>query len=137
MYRNVGLFKYYEISQIPNFLLASPMIAISVYGIIEYIIHDPIRFVSIGFCLNTRNDKWYLNHKHLPFMYLWTFMLIYTLMIAHVQIITRLFIFIPSIYWLSARCYLYKRKIGNAILYYFILYGIVYTVLFSLFYPPA
>ncbi|EFC40230.1 predicted protein, partial [Naegleria gruberi] len=47
-YWNVGLFKYYEFKQIPNFLLASPMILISLTAIYQYFSHDKMRFISIG-----------------------------------------------------------------------------------------
>ena len=40
---------YYEVKQIPNFLLAAPTILISAYGISSYISFNKTRFLTIGF----------------------------------------------------------------------------------------
>ncbi|CAJ0841925.1 9669_t:CDS:2, partial [Entrophospora sp. SA101] len=47
-YWNCGFFKYYEFKQIPNFLLAMPMISLSVYGIFTYIKYDINRIFTLG-----------------------------------------------------------------------------------------
>jgi hypothetical protein len=47
--RNVGFLHYFELKQLPNFLLAAPMLFISVSAIVHYAVADPLRFVTLGF----------------------------------------------------------------------------------------
>ena len=45
---NVGLFHYYEMKNIPNFLLAAPIVLISIYAIVQWLqfsVHDFCRYV--------------------------------------------------------------------------------------------
>jgi hypothetical protein len=37
-FRNVGLFRYYTWNNIPNFLIAAPVLALSLYAIVVYAI---------------------------------------------------------------------------------------------------
>lgn len=46
--RNVGFLRYYEVKQIPNFLMAAPMIILSASGIVFYSLYDPRRILSLG-----------------------------------------------------------------------------------------
>lgn len=46
--RDVGFMRYYQIKQIPNFLMAAPMIALSASGIYHYITFDLTRVLSLG-----------------------------------------------------------------------------------------
>ena len=41
--------QYYELKQLPNFLLAAPMLALSASGIANYAAADPLRFATLGF----------------------------------------------------------------------------------------
>lgn len=46
---NVGLFTYYELKQIPNFILATPIIIISILTTISYLKINPFRCFFLGF----------------------------------------------------------------------------------------
>ncbi|RKP19952.1 hypothetical protein ROZALSC1DRAFT_28507 [Rozella allomycis CSF55] len=83
--RDVGLFKYYETKQIPNFAIASPVLLFSLYSIYRFIIQYPKLFFSLGF----RKDKGipaYMNVV-LPHIYLWLFLTIYSILLIHIQVI--------------------------------------------------
>lgn len=65
-------------------------------------------------------------------------LLLYTLAVAHVQIMARLFSFQPVIYWSLAHFYitgsqLFKKLIAG----YCLLSTLVGTILYMNFYPPA
>ena len=155
-YWNVGLFRYFTAAQIPNFLIAAPMIACSLAAIYLYFEADPGRFLSgNGIILRTmmpsRRDgpaeapaqkppasKFLQNSAVLPHIYLLAFMLLYTICIAHVQIITRIFTFQPVVYWFIAHLMLSgSRARGRALQTAIGVYGCLGTVLFACHYPPA
>ena len=46
---NIGLFKYYQLKQIPNFLLASPIIIISFCLFISYFVSNNLYCIFLGF----------------------------------------------------------------------------------------
>ena len=47
-YWNVGLFAYYELKQVPNFLLAAPTLLMSAAGVVAFARRDVARFLSLG-----------------------------------------------------------------------------------------
>eukprot|EP00898_Chlorokybus_atmophyticus_P007668 jgi/Chlat1/7902/Chrsp66S07323 len=51
-YWNVGLFRYYEVKQVPNFVLALPILVISAAAVISYWRRDPLRAASLGLWSN-------------------------------------------------------------------------------------
>lgn len=156
-----GFLAYFEIKQIPNFLLACPTIFISAYGIWSYISYDKSRFLTIGIrsdygqgnvaaeADNARQSP--LNTSFhsgniLPHVYLWLILLLTSITSMHVQIITRFFSSLPIIYWFVAHTWLQaaqptasknQRIIAKSIMYYQVLYGLVGVILFASFFPPA
>ncbi|KAK9718297.1 ER membrane glycoprotein subunit of the GPI transamidase complex-like protein [Basidiobolus ranarum] len=203
-YWNCGLFKYYEWKQIPNFLLAAPMMILSIYGIWSYAAHDWTRFFSLGIssaptkdiasskqrvpkvngisCLkktthdhilnsvnsrpvmispvrhvttnssriatNTTNkaslENLFYTETLLPFIYLWGVLLVYCTLNMHIQVITRFFSCMPTVYWFAAHVLIQatesskqKAIVSRSVLFYFITYGLTGIVLFSNFFPPA
>ncbi|KAI9594817.1 GPI mannosyltransferase 2 [Syncephalis fuscata] len=109
----------------------------------------------------------YYSPRSLPFIYLWAVLLLYGFTSMHVQVITRFFSSMPTVFWYAAHICL---RLGNpssslsnpmtnggvlnenhaiyrqwnqsnfwsrAILMYFVGYGLCGVVLFSNFFPPA
>ncbi|CAG8561373.1 5700_t:CDS:2 [Funneliformis caledonium] len=151
-YWNGGFLKYYEVKQIPNFLLASPMIFLSFYGIYSYSKFDLKRILTLGLqqrsetTLESSSSPYYRTHELLPFIYLWAVLLVYSITVMHVQVITRFFSSQPIVYWFVTNLFLkslskdanrWDKLLGYGMLVYFILYGGSGIVLFANFFPPA
>ena len=87
----------------------------------------------------------YFDRHLLPHVYLWAFMLAYTVVVVHVQIINRLFMFMPIVNWFQAHLYYQAGALvpseARFFRYLHVLllgtYSVVMTVLFLSFYPPA
>ncbi|KAI9281083.1 GPI mannosyltransferase 2 [Sporodiniella umbellata] len=130
-----GFLSYYEVKQIPNFLLAAPIVIISICGLFSYIRYDPQRFLSRAAPVR---DLMGFHHSSLSvYMYLWLFLLFYVLTTMHVQVIIRFFTSLPPLYWYVGHLLEKNQKGAQIVLGYFVLYGLVGTVLFANFLPPA
>ncbi|KAJ2368848.1 ER membrane glycoprotein subunit of the GPI transamidase complex-like protein [Coemansia sp. RSA 2607] len=163
-YWNVGFMRYYTLQQLPNFLLAAPMIALSLAGLWTYVAHDPVRFATLGWIrrgrsLGAKADTAdavavaYFDSELLPHMYLWALLLGVATTTMHVQVITRFFSSVPAVFWFAAhvvaKAAAQKKELGSAqamqgkrwiswiVVGYFVGYGLVGVVLFSNFFPPA
>jgi phosphatidylinositol glycan class V len=145
-YWNVGFLRYYSTHQIPNFILSSPTILFSIFGIYEYVKTDWIWTATLGLSHRslTIKKRPYHSRALLPHIYLWAFMLTYAVLIVHVQIITRLFIFMPVVCWCHAHLYYMagvktRGSISQRQLHLLLLgsFSAITSVLFFSFYPPA
>jgi phosphatidylinositol glycan class V len=47
--RNVGFLRYFQLKQLPNFLLASPILSLAFYSVVHYAKSRPKIFFSLGF----------------------------------------------------------------------------------------
>ncbi|ORX39481.1 mannosyltransferase [Piromyces finnis] len=154
-YWNCGFLRYYTFNNIPNFFLAIPMIIVSSWGILSYCKYDWKRIVTLGLIESNEKkknaySKTYYSNYLLPHIILWAFLLLYCCTSMHIQVITRFFSSVPTLYWFIAwliynhdeslikdKKHLNNKNWGYIILYYFIFYGIIGVVLFTAFYPPA
>ena len=111
------------------------MILLSIFCILSYVLHDPRRMMFLKNTIERTRHSLFLNQDQLvPHIILLSVMLVYTILTVHVQIITRLFSFMPIISWYLADLCL--RGIRWP-LYVFCGYGLVNCVLFAAYYPPA
>lgn len=55
--RGVGFLKYFQVKQLPNFLLASPILSLALCTIIHYVKLWPEVFVSLGFRASSPNKE--------------------------------------------------------------------------------
>lgn len=107
-YWNVGFLRYYTVAQIPNFLLASPMIFLSFLGIWEYACVNPLRFISLGayksahFESPVEAKRNFFSDKSLVFIYQWCFMILVGLTVIHIQVLTRFMSSNIVVYWFTA-----------------------------------
>jgi phosphatidylinositol glycan class V len=144
-YRDNGFLSYYEIKQIPNFLLAAPIIALSILGLKAFIQYDKLRFWTIGVRQKEPIEKdTFYNSRLSVYMYLWLFLLLFVTTTMHVQVIIRFFTSLPPLYWYVGHLWIEAfgqpgkgMNLASVVLGYFVLYGLVGIVLFSSFLPPA
>ncbi|KAI8867732.1 mannosyltransferase [Ramicandelaber brevisporus] len=149
-YWDNGFLKYYKLKQLPNFLIAAPMLSISLLGLYRYAISDWTRFVSLGLQRHSVHQPFFRSAL-LPHMYLLGFVSLWCALFMHVQVYIRFMTSYPAVYWCTAyfvttsikqKDIARTRKIslgwtGAIIITYFLLYGISSIPLFALFYPPA
>lgn len=101
--RNVGFLHYFELKQLPNFLLAAPILLISASGIFHYFEADPVRFTTLGFrcatLVSKSGNRFASNPLMLPHVYLYTFLVLVATFVMHVQVATRFLATSPLLYW--------------------------------------
>lgn len=95
-YWNVGFLKYYELKQIPNFVIGVPMLSFLIYYTLKSILQKP----DVVFTLGTKDS---LHDRKFVFM-LHAFVLsIFCVAFIHIQVSTRMLASSsPSLYWLAA-----------------------------------
>lgn len=136
----MGPWKYYRWNQLPNFIIASPTIFICLIYCYEYFCDDWKRTMTLGLCSqgNKRTKSVILNNEMFPHFVLLVVMLVTTIIVAHVQIIARLFSFQPLFHWIMADSFMNgSRFIQRAILMYTLGFSLIGTILFMNFLPPA
>ncbi|CAK9825388.1 GPI mannosyltransferase 2 [Anthophora retusa] len=106
-YWNVGFFNYYEIKQIPNFLLAFPILYIMFTCIKEYILEHKRYFYTLGFIKPSENSEQIKKKKYpfemLVFVVHGLFLSIFCTLFIHIQVSTRLISSAsPLMYWYCA-----------------------------------
>ncbi|XP_074113570.1 phosphatidylinositol glycan anchor biosynthesis class V [Cotesia typhae] len=116
-YWSVGLFKYYEIKQIPNFCLAIPILYIMLRCIIEYFRENKQQLYKLKFFyINnyesiTRKKRYPL--QMFPFIIHGLFLTIFCILFVHIQVSTRLLgSASPLLYWFCAN--LMSHRIRNS-----------------------
>lgn len=144
---------YFQVKNTPNFLLAAPILLLSLAGIAKYAHQDMKRFFTLGLLSKPHSSKkpskkrshseTFNSKAILMEMYLWLFLTFYCTFFMHIQILIRFFSCVPSLYWFCADIFLtdYKkdgRRIKSKLLVgYFVLYQMVGIVLYANFFPPA
>lgn len=142
-YWNVGFLKYYQLKQIPNFILATPIVLCYFKRIIEYVWQQTQACIKVA----KRADKFkvLINDSMLVYIVHATFLLIFCLLYVHVQVTTRILAASsPCLYWFSQSAIPkrlnneYLNNLGtfqNFVIIWFLFYIFVGTILFSNFLP--
>lgn len=91
---NVGFLSYYELKQIPNFLLATPMAVLCVWMIVSHLLNHPAHCLYAG--LLPKNNATNSEHHCLPttcFVYVihTAFLLMFGILCMHVQVLALYF----------------------------------------------
>ncbi|XP_048468959.1 palmitoyltransferase ZDHHC18-A isoform X1 [Rhincodon typus] len=111
-YWNVGFLRYYQLRQLPNFLLAFPVVALGMWAAWQYVIIDPWYCVQLGLTRRKllekieQDSKLYSSfHTDRVFVYVVhaTLLLVFGICFMHIQVLTRfLASSSPILYWFSA-----------------------------------
>nr|KAJ3400061.1 hypothetical protein HK105_004791 [Polyrhizophydium stewartii] len=137
--RDNGFLRYFTPQQAPNFVLAAPIVAISVAGIAHFARQHPAAALTFG--LGSPCSAAVL--VRLPFVVLWAAMLVLCVTSMNVQVIIRFFTSVPAMFWFlgeAVAAHARGRRLSvpvRAALLYFVLYPLAGAVLFSRFLPPA
>jgi phosphatidylinositol glycan class V len=130
-YWGVGFMKYYRVEQIPNFLLAAPILILSLRALYVYVSEDWVRFVTVG--LKGRKS---VNNDRLCFYYYLFACVAAGLFVMHVQVTTRFLASNPALYWyLASKEVSESKRIRTMVLLYCCGYIAFGTLLFTNFYP--
>lgn len=162
---NVGLFRYYEWKQIPNFLLAAPILGLSLMGVFQWIYFSlvtdfgkgklpglkllllewPIHALSeaVGPGTNTpiqsAAEEWLVHNPLLLGHYaMLAIVAVVGIVIAHVQISTRMICSsCPAIIWYLTYCMIQDKnpRLTVAVLFYACLYVLLGIILHVNFLP--
>ncbi|TPX33250.1 hypothetical protein SmJEL517_g03847 [Synchytrium microbalum] len=136
-YWDVGLFKYYKPSQIPNFIVAAPILAMTIHAAWIYASSNPDTFWSLGLVLS-RTGYGFSSSPVLPYLYLWLAQALVCGLMLHVQIMGRFLSSMPALYWYVAHVFVNGQSKSQRIMVeYLLLYLVVGTLLFCNFLPPA
>lgn len=119
--------------QIPNFLLALPILFLSLKAVYRYASYDWRRFFTMGLQTSSERPAEHFegNLVLLPFMYYWLVYSAVLLVLANVQIATRQLASLPALYWFCAE----EIKRNRLVVPFFLLYNVLGAILFSNFYP--
>ncbi|VDN97028.1 unnamed protein product [Rodentolepis nana] len=95
---NVGAFKYYQLKQLPNFLLALPVLTLVYKTISLFAKRAPKTLFSMGILAETSKQRLLLPH-----IYHIIFLSTYGIVNVHIQVLTRMmFSSCPVLYWYCA-----------------------------------
>ncbi|XP_067627577.1 GPI mannosyltransferase 2 [Eurosta solidaginis] len=131
-YWNVGFLRYYEVKQLPNFMLALPVLAFLLYHCVKYFRH----FLST-LLPNYPFVQLLKEYKSLPFVLHALLLTVFCTFFVHVQISTRLLCSAtPCLYWFAADQLpktfdqIKLRSKAGSILVWFTSYYLIGTALF-------
>lgn len=127
------MFSYWELKQLPNFLLALPILFLSFKAVYRYASYDWRRFFTLGLQGRSTHstEHFEANWVLLPFMYYWLVYSAVLLVFANVQIATRQLASLPALYWFCAE----EMERNRLVVPFFLLYNVLGAILFSNFYP--
>lgn len=153
-YWNVGFLKYYEFKQIPNFLLAFPVVLIILYYSAMFFKHHYRNLFSYMFVANYDSLPNVVEKRHFkihmfPFVVHAVFLTVFNVLTINVQVTTRILCSAsPVLYWYCAYlfydvpsdefglfCNWRCEKKGIFIKLYFISYYFIGTVMFCNYLP--
>ena len=103
----LALFSYYKFKKLPNFILATPVIVLSLSSVYLYLAERKNELINLGLLSSTkasRNAKYFFTTQSIfPYLVHLIFLLVFALLFMHVEVTTRMVMSsTPLIYWTVA-----------------------------------
>lgn len=138
-FRNVGLFRYWTLSNLPLFLLGAPMFGILILSSIWALTFDPNSIQASRPAGFKAEGKLHGNSQVLRNLAVTQLLLVLlTATTAHVQIITRISSAYPVWLWYVAAASRNKNSLlGRNFVKFMVIYALIQAGLFASFLPPA
>ncbi|OXU19153.1 hypothetical protein TSAR_001554 [Trichomalopsis sarcophagae] len=119
-YWNVGFLRYYQLKQIPNFVLAFPILYLMLKCSIEFFKEHKSKFGTSEFFTGIAKKQKSDNEKYPLEMFVFVvhglFLTIFCIFFVHIQVSTRLLCSAsPLLYWFCALVTMPKSKLSKAI----------------------
>ncbi|CAH2221649.1 GPI mannosyltransferase 2 [Pelobates cultripes] len=100
-YWGVGFLHYFQLRQLPNFLLALPVILLSTRAIWEYFQANPYLCISLGLrTVQLKSSSGYCGHRVFLYVAHITALVVFGVLCMHIQVLTRLLLSSsPVLFW--------------------------------------
>lgn len=136
-YWEVGLFRYWQAKQVPNFLLAAPALVLAALGTVHYLRRIPpaecARFWLLGRRTPGRPARGTLFTPEMaPFVLHWALLAAVALLVMNIQVATRFLSACPALYWFVDTLRGQNRRWAFT---FFLTYALVGALAFANFYP--
>jgi phosphatidylinositol glycan class V len=153
-YWNVGLLRYWTLSQIPNFLLAAPSLALLIWaGWTDMKAQGCGQLADIGRSMgllprssiyrrkatetSVGEESLLVSNKTTPHAIHALVLCIILIFVSHTQIVLRLSSSLPFTHWASARLWIERPRVAKWWTGWCVLWGVASLVTWGLFLPPA
>ncbi|KAF7428396.1 ER membrane glycoprotein subunit of the GPI transamidase complex-like protein [Pleurotus ostreatus] len=138
-YWNVGLFKYWTLQQLPNFILPAPVLLILFSFSFWYLRNLCPDRRAVERRPSSPSSSNFLTLKLVPHVIHTCFMGVTLLVASHTQIALRLAASMPTIYWAAAwlHCHKPTHSLARLWVWWSFLWGSISIILWTAFLPPA
>ena len=137
-YWGVGLFRYWQMKQLPNFALAAPALILAALGTATFLRHVPLSACTGFWFLGRRSPArppaslGLFAPEVAPFVFHWALLASAALLVMNVQVATRFLSACPALYWFADSLHGRARFWAHA---FFLTYALAGSVAFANFYP--
>lgn len=135
-YWDIGFLRYWTLSQLPNFLIASPSLLLIFAFAFHHLTNAPLlapdrKSARLPFETAFQNSS---ITPHAIHAIIFASILLFT---SHTQIVLRLAASMPLVYWAATWLLVYHPTFGQLWILWSVLWGAISIILWAAFLPPA